>query len=822
MKKILNNSKNPFLLLLLLSMSFIFLSAFHIDNSIELHSGKTDISMDEKTMITDHLEKSSGLPGLIMIDCPDDFVLNLNSSSCTASGELPVPTNIQGLCGGNEFDAETFQGGTLNVMGSLEDGDLSIFAQDFAPGTHTIQYTVRDSCDNVFDCEFEVIVPPSTATVVLKQNIVVSLTSSSVSGEAMAIIYTLSVDDGSNNPCSPIKLEIRRDEDSCGIPGNTTYNADGHPNDGDSDPSSPNYDSDNGESVKFCCEDLSSALYDVDGDGVNDIGYTKVWMRVWDDTNLDSIPGNEGDSYTEAWTYVKVEDKLAPAIQCPADITLTCDMDYTDLNLTGSAIAIGSCGEVEVEYNDIITNLNSCNVGFNRRRWNVVGRSDIFCDQTIVMEDVEAPVHVSFQELQDTTVTNCPDQVGLGEPLWAGGPCDVIGYTLETDTFRFEDGACYKLVNNYTVINWCTYTPNDPSWNGEGIWEHTQVVLVIDETVPTIEDTADKIFAINDDNDSDGDGETCEAKITLTNVAIDPGSENCPSGWLNWQVFVDLWGDGTDDLEYSSFLPPFDNDFNDTNGNGIPDIYLSPTNSGDEVNIELPDIVGSFSNHKVRWKVTDGCNNVKTNDYEFIVKDQTSPTATCQDTITVGISPVEPSRLWAINYISDALDNCSSSEDLRYTFSETPPEDDLSYDPDRRSSNYVLTLNDVVNGSVLLSIYIWDEKRNYTTCETVFLIDPNMILNTEIIEANADALYQNQPNPFRVNTSISFDLQQAIPVRLTIINAASSKTLEIDIIGKKGSNTYALDRNLLSGQGLYYYTLTSKNYQETKKMILID
>jgi hypothetical protein len=635
MKKILNKTKNPFLLFLFLSTAFIFLSAFYSDNSIDTPLSKTIKNKKINTKINSNFENTNDLSGFSMIDCPDEFVLNLDSSSCTASGELPIPTNIQGLCGGNEFNAETFQGGMLNVMGSFEGGDLSIFAQDFAPGTHIIQYTVSDSCNNVFDCEFEVIVPPSTATVALKQNIVVALTPSSVSGEAMTTIYTLSVDNGSNNPCSPIKLEIRRDADVCGIPGNTTYNADGHPNDGDPDPSSPNYDSDDGESVKFCCEDLSSALYDIDGDGVNDIGYTKIWMRVWDDTNLDSIPGNEGDSYTEAWTYVKVEDKLAPAIQCPADITLTCDMDYTDLNLTGSAIAIGSCGEVDVEYNDIITNLNSCNVGFNRRRWNVVGRSDIFCDQTITMEDLDSPVNVSFSVVLDTTVENCPDLIAFGEPTWIAGPCDVVGFSLQTDTFRFEDGACYKLVNNWTVINWCDYAPNDPSWDGEGIWEHTQIIRVIDETKPVIEDCKDKIFAINDHNDSVDDGEVCETMITLTNVANDLGSENCPSGWLNWQVFVDLYGDGTDDLEYSSFLPPFDNSFNDTNGNGIPDVYLAPTSTGDSVSIALPDIIGNFSNHKVTWKVTDGCNNVTLCDIEFFVSDQTLTSVVFQYTITV-------------------------------------------------------------------------------------------------------------------------------------------------------------------------------------------
>ncbi len=816
MKKILNKSKNTFFQLLLLCFVFTLMSAFipfNFNNSI---AGSTDEGVGS---ITNNYE-GPGMLGLSMIDCPGDTVLNISIGSCTASGELSLPSNIEGLCGGNEFNAETFEGGILNVMGSLEDGDLTILAQDFAPGTHHVQYMVTDSCDNVFECEFEVVVPPASAVVVLKQNVVVALAPSSTSGNAMTTLYPLDIDNGSHNPCSSIKLEIRRETDLCDIPGNATYNADGHPNDGDPDPNSANYDPDEGESVKFCCEDLTNMLYDVDGDGMNDIGYIKVWMRVWDDTNLDGIPGNEDDSYVEAWTFVKVVDQLAPAIVCPPDITLKCNEDFQNPDVTGWAEGYASCGSVPVEYTDIIINISACNVGFIRKRWNIVGASNIFCDQTITVEDLDGPVTVTFPP--DYSTANCPDDIVIDDPTWIAGPCDVLGYTVETDSFYFEDGACIKLVNHLTVINWCDYEPNNPNWDGEGLWEHTQIIKVIDETKPILEDCEDKLFAVNDHDDIDNDGEVCETMITLTNVATDPGSENCPSDWLKWQVFVDLWADGTNDLEYSSFLPYFDDQFNDTNGNGIPDIYLNSTISGEEVSIQLPDIVGALSHHKVTWKVTDGCNNVTTCETEYLVTDQTSPTVACQDTITVGLASMAPSTLWAINYISEVMDNCSSNEDLRFTFSASPPEDDPSYDPDRRSSSYVLNLNDIANGFVEFPIYIWDENGNFTFCETVFIIDPTMILDTEeAAEIHTNALHQNQPNPFRLSTSVSFNLHRDTPVKLTFINAVSAKTLEIEVAGKKGLNTYALDSDLLSGQGLYYYTMTTKYYQETKKMILV-
>ncbi|MDF1698148.1 MAG: T9SS type A sorting domain-containing protein [Saprospiraceae bacterium] len=639
-----------------------------------------------------------------------DVTVSTDPWGCEANIDIPQPWELHDDCTDDVTYTVSGPAGVI-IVGDAVNGYTALGAPK---GVHTFTYTAADCCGNVTSVDASFTVVDGTPPVaVAKQNIVISLTSSGTSNTGLAKLYAESVDNGSHDGCTGVKLEVRRDEDNCDIRGNATYNADGHPQDGSPNPNSPSYDPDGGAYVKFCCDDITNSVVDVNGDGENDPGYVKVWLRVWDDGDMDGIYGTAGDNYNETWTFVKVEDKLAPAIVCPPDVTLTCDMDYTDLNMTGSANGYASCGGIGVEYNDIIINLNSCNEGFVRRRWNIVGRSDIFCDQTITLEDLDAPVNVSFSQVGDFTAANCPDMIALGQPTWVAGPCDVLGYTVETDTFRFEDGACYKLVNHWTVINWCDYEPNNPFWNGEGLWEHIQVIKVTDETKPVIDDCEDKMFAINDHSDSDGDGVVCEAKITLTNSAMDPGSDNCPTGWLKWQVFVDLWGDGTDDLEYSSFLPTFDNLFNDTNGNGIGDIYVSPTSNGETISIPLPDIAGSMSNHKVRWKVTDGCNNVTTCDYEFMVVDKKAPTPYCVSlsTAVMDMGPDgEPGvELWAEDFNVGSFDNCTAQENLLYSFSGT------DYVPNR-----TFTCDDVANSPVEVQMYVWDEKGNNDFC-TVFL-----------------------------------------------------------------------------------------------------
>ena len=642
-----------------------------------------------------------------------------------------------------------------NVVFNLIKGETEVTAK------------VTDACGNTSYESFTITVLDQAPPVAIAlQNIVISLTADE--GDGSAKLFAESVDNGSHDGCTGVKLEVRRETDVCNIPGNLTYNADGHPQDGSPNPNSPNYDSDGGAFVKFCCEDITNATVDIDGDGELDPGYVQVWLRVWDDGDMDGVYGTDGDNYNETWSFVKVEDKLAPSVTCPPDITITCADDYEDLSIVGAGQAFASCGEIDAQYNDIIVNLSACNEGFIRRRWSVVGRSDIFCDQTITLEPIPSiEVTVSFAQVQDFTAAGCPDDIAVGEPTWIAGACDVLGYTVDTDTFYFEDGACYKLVNHWTVINWCEYEPNNPSWNGEGIWEHTQIIKVTDETTPEILDCAPQMYAVNDHTDEDEDGIICEGKIILTNSAFDEGSDNCPTSWLKWTVLVDLWGDGTTDLEYSSFLPPFDSQYNDTNGNGIPDKYVAPTANGEEVQIALPDIEGSMSNHKVIWKVTDGCLNNTTCESSFMVVDKKAPTPYCIDISSAVMEGSGFVELWAIDFNLGSYDNCTSDENLRYTFTDVAPENDPLYDPTQRSSSKEFTCDDVENSPVEVMMYVWDEKGNADFClVNLTLVDNNGAcgdmrsisgeINTEYGDGVADVevgLHSNLPEYPRVNPS---------------------------------------------------------------------
>jgi len=581
-------------------------------------------------------------------------------------------------------------------------------------GIHQFTYVGSDCCGNTAQDEILVTITDQTAPVaVAKQNIVVSLTNG-FDGNGTAKIFAPSVDNGSHDGCTDVRLEIRRDYDNCNVNGNDTYNNDGHTFDSNSDP-------DNGQFVRFCCDDLTHTEVDVDGDGIEDEGYIKVWLRVWDDGDMNGTYGTSGDNFNETWAFVKVEDKLNPQITCPADITIECDDDATDLSITGSATGSMTCGPADVEYTDIITNIDGCGVGFIRRRWNIVGSPAVFCDQEIT-KSAGSLFNGNISWPADYT-TDCTDLDGNAqEPTWSSPSCSQVGYSIESDTFQFEDGACFKIINQWTVLDWCQYDPNNP--NTGGIWTHSQVIRVIDNEAPVMS-CSPGMYPVDDYTDADNDGDLCEAiGLMLTNTADDNG--DCASAWLKWTVLVDIWGDGTFDYEFSSSLPVSDSNFNtDNNGNGIPDVYLAPTQSGDEVKVTLPDdIASSMNNHKVRWTVSDGCQNVTSCETTFMVVDKKAPTPYCID-ISTALMDNGMVEIWACDFDLGSFDNCTASDDLRFTFTDTKPQNDPRYDPSTGCSSRVFDCDDLTGEPVTVSMYVWDEKDNFDFCEVELTLVDN-------------------------------------------------------------------------------------------------
>ncbi|HRX29451.1 MAG TPA: T9SS type A sorting domain-containing protein [Saprospiraceae bacterium] len=661
----------------------------------------------------------------------DGFTVSVDPWGCVGNFYMPAPKILHDNCS----DAVNYTvTGPIGINITFDVSEQKYLVQGAPKGSHTFNYVASDCCGNTSVASVTVDIVDHTAPIaVAKQNIVISLTNSG-NGDGIAKLFANSVDNGSFDGCSAVHLEVRReddptrDEDGCGYTGNFTYNADGHTFDGSTNPNSNSYDPDNGAYVKFCCADLT------DVEGTVAYGIVKVWLRVWDDGDMDGVYGSDGDNFNETWAYVRVEDKLPPQITCPAEVTISCSDDCNDLSLVGEATASSNCLTLETTYSDI-EYLDACGSGYVLRRWSVVNAPSIFCVQRInkVSEDPFDGDDIDWPSDETTDCLNLPD---VEVPTWSSGPCDLIGFSLESDTFKFEEGACFKIVNHWTVIDWCQYEPN--GFDDEGIWHHIQIIKVVDNVAPVLT-CENQMFAVNDNSDVDNDGDKCETRqLMLTNHATDNG--DCASSWLKWTILVDLWGDGTWEYEYSSLLPASDNSFsNDTNGNGIPDRYVSPTASGQDVKITIPeDIYGSMANHIVQWKVSDGCGNITSCTNTFMVVDKKAPTPYCVN-LSSALMVNGQVELWARDFDLGSFDNCTAKPDLLFTFDGAHPVlskinqehyfkgagenatlsqynsgNAQKWVPETNSSAKIFDCDDMPEAEVKMSV--WDEKMNTDYC----------------------------------------------------------------------------------------------------------
>lgn len=460
--------------------------------------------------------------------------------------------------------------------------------------------------------------------------------------------------------------------------------------------------------------------------GCGDVGLNEITLGVWDDADGDGIPGSSaGDNYNETWTVVEVEIKNGVVVQCPEDIIVSCDLNVNDdaviENTLGKPEILQAC-QSALEYSDkvgfdlnddgdlddviVLTNGLDISEAYNpcvnyaiERTWSL---GDVECQHLIYVERDNGFDPATIIWPGDIT-TDCESD--LVEPKWDDTACSLVGYAVESDTFLFTGDACRKIVNNWTVIDWCAYDPTDPG--GSGLYSHTSIQRVEDSILPYFELPDD--FTIN-----------CKAdQIDLSALAYD----QCEIGNLRWNISID-----------------YNNDF------VVEDDILVYQSSGDNVDITLTDAAEGI--HRIVWLITDACGNTVSETRYVTVQvsagdDTEAPTPYCFNVSTAVLTD-GMIELWAIDLDAGSFDNCTPSNDLRFTFDDVTPENNPEFDASINSSSRIFDTDDLdANGFITVGVYVWDLAGNVDFCLTnIQVVNGNLCSESdvswplEIIEVN--------------------------------------------------------------------------------------
>lgn len=125
-------------------------------------------------------------------------------------------------------------------------------------------------------------------------------------------------------------------------------------------------------------------------------------------------------------------------------------------------------------------------------------------------------------------------------------------------------------------------------------------------------------------------------------------------------------------------------------------------------------------------------------------------------------------------------------------------------------------------GITILSYTNPSDSVNFTTANITEaeLVSSSVEPINDIIPQNFQ-LSQNYPNPFNPGTTIQFSIPEQTFVKLEVFNALGEK-VSILVSENLNAGTYKYDWDATGLQsGIYFYTLTTGTFTQTKKMILL-
>ncbi|MBK7939747.1 MAG: hypothetical protein IPJ82_22850 [Lewinellaceae bacterium] len=193
------------------------------------------------------------------------------------------------------------------------------------------------------------------------------------------------------------------------------------------------------------------------------------------------------------WGNIKIEDKLAPVITCPADLQILCTKDEDDLVLTGQP-TWDDCSAVNISRQDDYVQFTCAeNPDVFTRIFRTWTATDIWGNAASCVQVIDKlrgkTTQVTFP---DDVEYNCDNLPASLEPPVTGWPA-VGGTSITTDgsgscglsvSFTDEQAAIcpgsYKIIRTWKITDWCTGTSTPISVT------HVQYIKVHD-VAPTID-----------------------------------------------------------------------------------------------------------------------------------------------------------------------------------------------------------------------------------------------------------------------------------------------------------------------------------------------
>ncbi len=574
----------------------------------------------------------TGLPTAI---CPPDVTVESDDFTCTSGIVILQQPEASDNCSSVTIEAEVTDANGNDVI--VSSSGASLFVADLPLGISTVSFTITDECGlKNTACSYDITVFDNTPPTPVCE----TYTKVALNNVGTARVYAVSLDDGSHDNCEIESIEVAKMTDACGF-GSNVY----------------------GEFVDFCCAELGNPVM--------------VALRIRD------IYGNENFCMVE----VELEDKLAPEIDAPDNITISCtdDIDLDDLTNFG----IIATSEADQGPNDGLATDNcsvsvttqvqvdiDCGVGEIRRTFTVEDGSGLKDSDVQIISIINAdPFGINdivfpTNKNQNGCMNLDTDPETTGFPTILNEACASIVMDYEDKVFNTVDSACVLIVRTWKIIDMCQFNAN----TGEGYFEGNQTIKLNNNIAPTILSSCQDTVLCSY-------GE-CGGNVSLSLFAED---DCTPADELNYNYFIDADGDGN--AEYTGSSSSFTRNLDD----------------------------GFYS---VRWIVEDGCGNMSECTTNFEVKDCKNPTPYCLGGVATALmNNVGEVEVEASSFDVGSFDNCTASENLIFSFSQNI-----------NNTTILFTCDMIPNGVVETferELWVTDEAGNQDFCTVMIKVQDN-------------------------------------------------------------------------------------------------
>ncbi len=616
------------------------------------------------------------------VEAPVDMTVSTESNGCTANVTIP-PAQIYEDCSDytvrieieGPFNPIFSNGGVVNGLPAGTHRVIFIASNDCnLDGADTMYITVKDLVPPGPVCNLHLAIP--------------------VNHLGTTIVPASIFDGGSSDNCGNVYFKAKRMNTpqgySCANPGNPDNMFDDY--------------------IQLCCEDIEH----------NNI---QIILRVYD---VLPVPGPVSDDYlnghhNECMIQVEVQDKLAPVIVCPTDITISCQFPYTEDNLDvfGSialtedtrediclddpgvpgnpglqcigrdGLATDNCSVVVEELDPVIT-MNDCNTGTIVRTFVATddGGLQATCQQIITIvnfdafdiDDITWPLDYMTNNICDISMLDPEDlEFPYNQPTLADKPCSMVASSHEDDVFDFSnnDQACFKILRKWTVMDWCQL-----DGQGGGIWTKTQVIKVMNTEGPEIEPIEDL-----DECSLEPD---CGGKVI--DFVAEAGDACSGPGSLEWKYFIDIDNDNSFEFTSSTIV-----------GGSI------------EFSYDMP-----LGDHRILYSVSDLCGNITYEEQLVTVRSCVAPHAQCHY-LGTSLMPQDldgdGTHDWGMVEIQAEMFNSGSEHPcgglLTYAFSSDQTHTSQVFDCD-------------VLGPIDIELWVFDQNGLSDVCLTTINVQDNL------------------------------------------------------------------------------------------------